>query len=85
VNSDKPALVAFWSVTDQESMDIVSELESMELEDQGYKFIKIDTYKNRLISNRYDIEEIPTLLKLESGKVASKLVRPEKEEIEAII
>ncbi|MFN2339911.1 MAG: FAD-dependent oxidoreductase [Halanaerobium sp.] len=81
VDADKPALVVFWSVTDQESMDTVSELEAMELEDKGYKFIKIDTYKNRLISGRYDIEEIPTVLKLESGKVESKLVKPEKEEI----
>jgi len=66
-------------------MDVISQLEGMELEDKGYKFIKIDTYKNRLISDRYDIEEIPTVLKLESGKVDSKLVKPEKEEIEAII
>src|SRR6056297_1177017 len=50
VNSEKPVLVAFWSVTDQESMDVISELESMKLEDQDYKFLKIDTYKNRLIS-----------------------------------
>ena len=85
VNSDKPAVVVFWSVTDQKSMNIVSKLENMELEDKGYKFLKIDTYKNRLISNRYDIEEIPTILKLEDGKVASKLVKPEKEEIEAIL
>lgn len=85
VEADKPALVAFWSVTDQESMDVVSELENMELEAKGYKFLKIDTYKNRLISGRYDIEEIPTVLKLKDGKVASKLVKPEKEEIEAIL
>ena len=85
VNSDKPALVAFWSVTDQESMDVISHLEGMELEDKGYKFIKIDTYKNRLISDRYNIEEIPTLLKLESGEVSSKLVSPDKEKIEELI
>ncbi|RAK11764.1 thioredoxin reductase (NADPH) [Halanaerobium saccharolyticum] len=85
VNSDKPALVAFWSVTDQESMDLISQLEGMELEDKGYKFIKIDTYKNRLISDRYDVEEIPTLLKIESGEVASKLVKPEKEKIKELI
>ncbi|MGM0500796.1 MAG: thioredoxin domain-containing protein, partial [Bacillota bacterium] len=85
VQAEKPTIVAFWSVTDQNSLDIVSQLENMELEAKGYKFIKIDTYKNRLISNRYQIEEIPTVLKLEAGKVASKLVKPGKEEIEAII
>lgn len=85
VNSDKPALVAFWSVTDQDSMDVISQLEAMELEDKGYKFIKIDTYKNRLISNRYDVEEIPTLLKIESGEVSSRLINPGREKIEEMI
>jgi thioredoxin reductase (NADPH) len=85
VNADKPALVAFWSVTDQESMDLISQLEAMELENKGYKFLKIDTYKNRLISDRYDVEEIPTLLKIKAGEVVSKLVKPEKEEIKELI
>ncbi|PXV61957.1 thioredoxin reductase (NADPH) [Halanaerobium congolense] len=85
VNADKPALVAFWSVTDQESMDLISQLEAMELENKGYKFLKIDTYKNRLISDRYGVEEIPTLLKIEAGEVVSKLVKPEKEEIKELI
>ena len=84
VNSDKPAVVVFWSVTDQKSMDIVSKLENMELEAKGYKFLKIDTYKNRLISNRYDIEEIPTVLKLKDGKVAERLVNPAEKELEKI-
>jgi len=84
VNSDKPAVVVFWSVTDQKSMNIVSKLENMKLEAKGYKFLKIDTYKNRLISNRYDIEEIPTVLKLKDGKVAERLVNPAEKELEKI-
>ena len=84
VNSDKPAVVVFWSVTDQKSMDIVSKLENMELEAKGYKFLKIDTYKNRLISNRYDIEEIPTVLKLKDGQVAERLVDPAEKELKKI-
>ncbi|KXS48178.1 thioredoxin-disulfide reductase [Halanaerobium congolense] len=84
VNSDKPAVVVFWSVTDQKSMNIVSKLENMELEDKGYKFLKIDTYKNRLISNRYDIEEIPTVLKLKDGQVAERLVDPAEKELKKI-
>src|SRR6056297_2642876 len=85
VNADRPAVVVFWSVTDQNSMDMVSELENMELEDKGYKFLKIDTYKNRLISDRYDIEEIPTLLKLKDGEVAEKLVNPDQEKIKSVL
>jgi thioredoxin reductase (NADPH) len=66
-------------------MDLISQLEAMELENKGYKFLKIDTYKNRLISDRYGVEEIPTLLKIEAGEVVSKLVKPEKEEIKELI
>jgi thioredoxin reductase (NADPH) len=66
-------------------MDLISQLEAMELENKGYKFLKIDTYKNRLISDRYDVEEIPTLLKIKAGEVVSKLVKPEKEEIKELI
>jgi thioredoxin reductase (NADPH) len=85
LKSENPVLVAFWSVTDQESMDMISELESMGIEDEDYRFVKIDTYKNRLISNRYDIEEIPTIVKLVDGEVAEKLVDPSTEEIESIL
>ncbi len=85
LKSDNSVLVAFWSVTDQESMDMISELESMGIEDNDYRFVKIDTYKNRLISNRYDIEEIPTIVKLVDGEVTEKLVEPSTKEIESIL
>ncbi len=85
LKSDNPVVVAFWSVTDQDSMDMISELESMGIEDRDYRFVKIDTYKNRLISNRYDINEIPTIVKLVDGEVEEKLVDPSTEEIESIL
>ncbi|MGM0445296.1 MAG: thioredoxin-disulfide reductase [Bacillota bacterium] len=85
LKSDNPVVVAFWSVTDQDSMDMISELEGMELEEKDYRFVKIDTYKNRLISNRYDIEEIPTVIKLVDGKVKEKLVDPSVEKLQEII
>jgi thioredoxin reductase (NADPH) len=85
LKSDNPVVVAFWSVTDQDSMDMISELEGMGLEDKDYRFVKIDTYKNRLISNRYDIEKIPTVIKLVDGEVEEKLVDPSVEELQEII
>lgn len=85
LKSDNPVVVAFWSVTDQDSMDMISELEGMELEEKDYRFVKIDTYKNRLISNRYDIEEIPTVIKLVDGEVKEKLVDPSVEKLQEII
>src|SRR6056297_263216 len=85
VEADKPVLVAFWSVTNQNSMDMITKLESMGLEDKDYRFVKIDTYKNRLISNRYDIEEIPTVIKLIEGEVEERLVALSVEELQEFI
>lgn len=85
LKSDNPVIVAFWSVTDQDSMDMISELEGMDLEDKDYRFVKIDTYKNRLISDRYNIEDIPTVIKLVDGEVEEKLVDPSVESLEEII
>src|SRR6056297_1447546 len=85
LKSDNSVLVAFWSVTDQDSMDMISKLEGMGLEDKDYRFVKIDTYKNRLISDRYNIEDIPTVIKLVDGKVEEKLVEPTAEEVQEIL
>ena len=85
IESKEPVVVAFWSVTDQDSMDMVSEFECMESEDMACRFIKIDTYKNRLISDRYNIEEIPTVIRLEDGEIVEKVVNPSKEKIKEII
>src|SRR6056297_258863 len=85
LKSDNPVIVAFWSVTDQNSMDMISKLENMGIEDKDCRFVKIDTYKNQLISNRYNIKELPTIVKLVDGKVEEKLVKPGKEEIENLL
>ncbi|WP_041606895.1 thioredoxin-disulfide reductase [Halanaerobium praevalens] len=84
LQADKEVIVAFWSVTDQASIDLVAKLENMDLEAKGYKFLKIDTYKNRLISDRYQIEEIPTVMKLKGSKVAEKVVAPTEKELKNI-
>jgi len=85
VESDVPVLVGFWSVTHQDSMDMMSEIEGMDLDKKDCRFVKIDTYKNRLISNRYDIDEIPTVVKIEDGEVKEKLVEPTAEEVQEIL
>ncbi len=85
LKSENPVIVAFWSVTDKSSMDIITKLEEMKIEEKNYRFVKIDTYKNRIISTRYNVEEIPTIIKLVNGEVAEKLVNPSAEEIDDLI
>ncbi|ADL13756.1 thioredoxin-disulfide reductase [Acetohalobium arabaticum] len=82
LEADEDVLVAFWSPTNEESMDMTNKLENMDLD---AKLVKIDTYKNMRISNRYEVTEIPTLLKLQDGEVVEKLIQPTVDELEEII
>jgi thioredoxin reductase (NADPH) len=84
IHSDKPVLVAFWSPTHQESIDKIGELEDMNLAEKGYKLVKIDTYKNKLITDRYEVKDIPTVLKLEDGEVKERLVTPSIDELKEL-
>ena len=85
IHSDKPVFVAFWSPTHQESIDKIGEVEDMNLEGKGYKLVKIDTYKNKLITDRYDVKDIPTILKIEDGEVKERLVSPSVDKIKEIM
>lgn len=84
VQSEKPVIVSFWSPTHQESINTIGKLEELGLEDKGYKMVKIDTYKNKLITDRYEIDEIPSILKIEDGEVTEKLVSPTIDEVKDI-
>ncbi|MBM7625155.1 FAD-dependent oxidoreductase, partial [Sporohalobacter salinus] len=82
LEAQKDVLVAFWSPTNEESIEMTNKLENIDLD---AKLVKIDTYKNTRISNRYDITEIPTLIKLQDGKVVDKIVKPIESEIKELI
>ena len=84
IKSEKPVIVSFWSPTDNESIDTIGELEELGLEDKGYKMVKIDTYKNKLITDRYEVKEIPIILKIEDGEVEERLVQPSIAEVKEI-
>ncbi|AGB42076.1 thioredoxin-disulfide reductase [Halobacteroides halobius DSM 5150] len=85
LEAEEDVLVAFWSPTNEESLKMTGKLENMDLEAKGVKLVKIDTYKNTRISNRYDVTEVPTLLKIEDGEVAEKITQPTETEIEELI
>ena len=85
LEADKDVLVAFWSPTNESSLEMTNKLENFDLDAKGIKLVKIDTYKNTRISNRYDVTEVPTLIKLEDGEVTEKLAQPSEDEIEDIL
>ncbi len=85
LEAEEDVVVAFWSPTNEDSMEVTNELESINLEDKGVKLVKIDTYKNMRISNRYDITEVPSLLKISDGEVVDRLEAPQLDEVEEIL
>jgi len=67
-------MVAFWAPQVEASLAAVSQLEKIadQLGD-SVKLVKIDTYRNERVAKRYGIEEIPSLLFFNRGKVAAKI------------
>ncbi|AZR72881.1 thioredoxin-disulfide reductase [Anoxybacter fermentans] len=85
LNADKPVLVIFWSPTVESTFDTINMLENLGLEEKNVKLVKIDTYKNRLIADRYEIKNIPTLLYFVDGELKNRLEDVTKENVLKII
>ncbi len=71
LDADKPALVIFWSPTVESTFETINMLENS-VQGKEIKLVKIDTYKNRLIADRYQIKKIPTLLRFVKGEVVGR-------------
>ena len=74
LNTAKPVMVAFWAPQVEASIAAVSQLEKIvdKLGD-SVKLVKMDTYRNERVAKRYGIEEIPSVLFFNKGKVAAKI------------
>lgn len=79
LDEKRPVSVLFWSPGSQECIDLVSEVER-NLDTDKSKLVKIDTYRNMRIKNRYNIKAVPSLLLFENGEAIKRI-----EEIDAII
>lgn len=78
VNVEKPVVVAFWSPSNDESTAAISTIESavQKLGDKA-KLVKIDMYRNKRISTRYAVEEIPAVLVFNKGEVVARFTKSE--------
>jgi len=79
LDEEKPVAVLFWTPGSQECIDLVTEVEK-HIDLQKVKLVKIDTYRNLRIKNRYNIKSVPTLLAFKKGEPIMRI-----EEIDAII
>lgn len=72
LDSRKPVLVCFWSPTVKSTFETINMLENIGLDEKNVKLVKIDTYKNRLIADRYQVNAVPTLLYFVNGELKGR-------------
>ncbi len=84
--TDKQVIVVFWNPTHDESLETLQQLEELGVEEvEDKKLVKIDTYRNELITERYKIKEIPTVLTVEDSQEVGRAVKPTRQELKQLI
>ncbi len=76
-------LVAFWSPVDQKSIELMPSLEKIAA-DKGVKLVTVDTYKSQNIAGRYEISQIPTVVRFSDGEPAKRLETPAADQLETL-
>ncbi len=86
LDTDKQVVVAFWSPTHDESLEVLQQLEELDIkDDEEKKLVKIDTYRNDLITNRYNVQEIPTIITIEDEEETGRKIAPSKKELKEML
>lgn len=70
IQEKRPVLVAFWSPVNAESISMITQLESKLGSDK--KLVKIDAYKNPVLTERYNIDTLPAILYFEQGELTKR-------------
>lgn len=78
-------LVLFWSPSEIQSVALKSALEQKISRDVRPPLMAIDTYKNQRMAHHFHVDELPTLLCLQYGKECYRVVKPDVEDIDAIL
>ncbi len=76
--------VMFWNPLDKDAIALMPSLE-MFCKEQQIPLVTIDTYKSQNISGRYNVEEIPAIVRFSKGQEVKRVVRPSAEELNQLI
>lgn len=69
---EKPVSVLFWTPSAEGCIELVTEVEK-HLDTEKTKLVKIDTYRNLRIKNRYGVNNIPSLILFKDGEAIKRL------------
>ncbi|GAA4649416.1 FAD-dependent oxidoreductase [Kistimonas scapharcae] len=84
LDAEKDVLVAFWSPVDPKSLELMPHLEALAA-DKGLRLVTMDTYKSRNIADRYEVSQIPTVIRFSQGEPASRLEAPAADQLEKLV
>ncbi|WP_211826926.1 FAD-dependent oxidoreductase [Kistimonas asteriae] len=84
LEAEKDVLVAFWSPVDPKSLELMPHLEKMAAEN-SLRLVTMDTYKSRNIADRYEVSQIPTVIRFSQGEPASRLDAPAADQLEKLV
>jgi thioredoxin reductase (NADPH) len=60
-------MVVFWSPQNEASFEVISMLEQLAGQYQDLRLVKMDTYRNQRVAERYGVKEIPNVLFFRNG------------------
>ena len=80
LHAENDTLVMFWSPVDRNSLELMPHLEKLASEQQ-LKLVTMDTYKSRNIADRYEITQIPTVVRFSNGEPEKRLEAATREQL----
>lgn len=70
VNAETPVLLVFWNPVMNECIDLVAKLECLDsITTEQVKLVKVDVSRKKRLAQKYAVEQIPSMLLLNKGKV----------------
>jgi len=73
INSERPVVVDFWAPWCAPCVNFAPVFENIAIEQQGIRFIKVDTEVQQQLGAEYNIRSIPTMMVFKQGKVIDTL------------
>ncbi|MCW8328668.1 thioredoxin-disulfide reductase [Photobacterium sp. SDRW27] len=81
---DGTAMVAFWNPLSKESLDVINELEVHCKDQPDQRVVTIDTYKSQNIANRFNVKEVPVVIRFDAGQEAKRVNVKDIAELETL-
>lgn len=84
VDFDGTALVAFWAPQNQDSIDVINQLETHNKGQAGKNVVTIDIFKNQKIAKQFNVSEIPVVIRFDAGQEAKRVNVKDLNELETL-